>query len=687
MTKMPQYKDVQSNETLEKLWQGIDWDAAEAELRRLQKAIAIAANRQDIEAVRLAQIDLINAGPAKALAVRRVCASPAEPGVDGIAWSSDAERMMAALSLDFEGYKAMPNRLEVIKPKFGKERHVHVATFYDRAMLTLAAYALDPVAESTGDRKSFAFRKGRSTADVHFFIMRAFSVENPPKFLIKADVKSYYATISHKWLLKHIPMDPAVLREFLKAGHVWGGELFPPTDFGISLGSALSPVLGNMTLDGAQSAIYKGLHGRDREIDYAEGNMIRYADDLLITARTNRSATRILQILRAFLAERGLKLSESKTKVLNISEGFDFLSRYYMYADGCFESRPSKDSIAKLERSLRDLILPYRKGQKSLIEAINKKLVGWATFHKVTSAREAFRHIDSVVSALLLELSETLHPKWTRSKIIKKYFYPEADGNVYALVNKPDVRVVRLADTVLLHHQTAPPTKMNPYVDEKCFEDRTNERAIRTATGKYKAVWLRQGGKCYYCGRPILVDEVKQIVQMDVAEPNYIKNLAYVHDYCSLGQAEFYESDDPIDTPFDLHKFLTELKAKQMPAIDKTRIYAPLIEYFRRKREATFTLKFSEIEKILDRPLCKSAKERRGYWYMSGESRISHAWLSSGYKIRRLCVRTGTVVFQRSKYMGEAIDIPPVFMSGRIPPAAKTELETAFKYIKAKYGL
>jgi RNA-directed DNA polymerase len=137
-------------------------------------------------------------------------------------------------------------------------------------MQTLYAYSLDPISESTGERKSFAFRRGRSTQDIHAFILKAFEMENPPRYIIKADVKACYASISHDWLIKNIPIDPHVLREFLKAGHVFNGEIFPPSDFGISLGSSISPILGNMTLDGAQKAIFEGLHGREFDVDFAD---------------------------------------------------------------------------------------------------------------------------------------------------------------------------------------------------------------------------------------------------------------------------------------------------------------------------------------------------------------------------------------------------------------------------------
>jgi hypothetical protein len=85
--------------------------------------------------------------------------------------------------------------------------------------------------------------------------------------------------------------------------------------------------------------------------------------------------------------------------------------------------------------------------------------------------------------------------------------------------------------------------------------------------------------------------------------------------------------------------------------------------------------------------LCQTAKTKSSYWHTSGENRISHCWISNGYKIRSISFEKKRIVFQRFEDLGEAINIPPVFLSGRLPPRAKAELEILFAYIKNKYGL
>ena len=66
-------------------------------------------------------------------------------------------------------------------------------------------------------------------------------------------IESFYASIQHKWLMQHLPMDKDVLSQFLSVGIVDSGELFPDDGFGISEASNISPYIGNFMLDGLQS--------------------------------------------------------------------------------------------------------------------------------------------------------------------------------------------------------------------------------------------------------------------------------------------------------------------------------------------------------------------------------------------------------------------------------------------------
>ncbi len=117
-------RDTLSSQDLESLWRNIDWDVAEQELKSLQRGIAFAAIKRDSASLTQAQKRLVRSIYAKALAVRHVCDSVAQAGIDNVRWETDADKMRAAYSLDSKDYSAKPMRLLIVRPKGQtKDRH------------------------------------------------------------------------------------------------------------------------------------------------------------------------------------------------------------------------------------------------------------------------------------------------------------------------------------------------------------------------------------------------------------------------------------------------------------------------------------------------------------------------------------------------------------------------------------
>ena len=668
---------------MERHWNEYDWQAAEQELLENQKRLVKAVYAGNQEVCDKLQKRIVRSLSSKMLAVRKVCTIGGVAGTDKVRWKTADEKYMAALSLDSKEYHAKPYRHVVIETKSGKKRHIDIPSYYDRAMQVLYSYSLSPLAEANGERKSFAFRKGRSMQDVNEYIKDALQGQNAPCFIIKTDVKACYQSISHEWLLRNIPMDKHVLKEFLTAGYVFGGELFPADEFGISLGCNLSPILGNMTLDGMQKYLYQQLYGKG-PIDYPNGNLIRFADDILITVRTRETAEIILEHLADFLYERGLRLSEQKTSIIPIEKGFDFLSRHYQKRRGVLMVCPSDSAVLRLEGELQDLILNHKGSQKSLIDKINHKLTGWGTYHRVSDATFAFRRIDVFVKAMLMKLCEMKHPTWNRNKILGKYWYLDYDGRyVYALKERSDIRVKRLADTILVEHQKVR-TSANAYLDAEYLETRTDDKEIHGVTGKYRAVWNRQQGLCYYCGKPILTDQRKEIIQKELSRGERVSNLAYIHWQCRCSPVEIAYTDTMPGSVNDIMDLLHSLERKHSRKGMKFQL---LDDFFHRCSQPSVSLSFREIEAIMGEPLCRSAYEKPQYWYKTTEHSISKTWRMNGYVLQRLYLEKKKIVLHRTERNNVPVEIPEVFLSGRVPQDAKCELENYFEFIRKKYGL
>lgn len=679
--------DKLTDEELTQRWLSVDWVAAEDALLDMQQKLTKGAFMGDMARIEQMQKRIVRSESAKLLAVRHVTETSSGPGIDGVKWTTPAEKMRAALTLSSKDYKAQPCRHIVIQSKYKtKERRISVPTMYDRAMQVLYAYSLDPVAEATGERKSFAFRKGRSMQDVHSYIVDCLNGSEAPKYVLLADIKSCYNNISHKWLLDNIPMDKYVLNEFLKSGFVFAGSMFP-TEQGISLGANISPILGNMTLDGLQKYIYKAFHG-DYVSDYGNGNLIRFADDILVMARSREDAETFKRLIQEFLVPRGLKLSEEKTHICDVYHGFDFLSRNYSNKNSILYACPSTLAIERFEAGLRDTVFAHKGSQQALIETLNRKLTGFATFHRITEAYGAFNHIDITLNALLLELCMQKHPKQTKAKLIARYWYKRSDGEyVYALKDKIECHVMRLSDVLLISHKKVK-TGANPYLETSYFEFRASEKEIFNVVGRYKPIWIRQGGKCFYCNKPILPDQQRMLVPMNIAKAPSASNLAYIHKICREDELIYKTVDDDLDllSGSDVMSLLYRLK----DADTKEREHRPferLSEYFLNLELSPHSITFEEIERIMEAPLCSSAYKYPSYWHKKDAWSIGETWRKHGYVIQRLHIDKKYIVFRKENVNISKLSIPLVFLTQKIPINAKYEIENYLEFIRKKYGL
>ena len=528
-------------------WESIDWNKARAYVKKLQMRIVKAQKEGHYSKVKSLQWLLTHSFYARALAVKRVTSNKGKntSGVDHELWLTPQAKFEAISKLNRRGYTPQPLRRHYIPKKNGKMRPLGIPTMTDRAMQTLYKLSVEPIAETFADPNSYGFRIGRSTHDAIEQCFTDLNKAKSPEWILEGDIKGCFDHISHEWLLEHIPMDTQILEKWLKCGFIETGRLFP-TEEGAPQGGTISPVLMNMTLDGLEQILKSRFPTRRKENGktiFYKVNFVRYADDFIVTGESPELLrNEVLPLVRDFLAERGLQLSEEKTLITHIDDGFDFLGKNIRKYKGKLLIKPSKTAVKSFLANVRGIIKRNKATkQETLIYKLNPVIRGWVNNQRYVVSSEIFSKVDYEIYKCLWQWANRRHDKkkghkwvanrywhnignrkWTFSALTKN-----RDGDSYyaKLEYATDTKIIRFRKTV---------AAANPF-DEKWtayFEEREGEKMLNSTKGRDKllSIWQRQNRRCPVCGG-LITSETGFKIQTQ-ADRRYSKSM--VHPECRI---------------------------------------------------------------------------------------------------------------------------------------------------------
>jgi RNA-directed DNA polymerase len=530
-------------------WHSINWDKAHKLVRRLQVRIAKAISEGRWNKAKALQRLLTHSFSGKAIAVKRVTENHGKktPGVDGVTWNTPELKAKAVKSLKRKGYQPRPLRRVNIPKANGKLRPLGIPTMKDRAMQALHLLALQPIAETTADYNSYGFRPDRACRDAAEQCFKTLSRKNSAQWVLDADISGCFDQINHEWLLANIPMDKVILHKWLKSGFVEKGNWFP-TKAGAPQGGIISPTLANMTLDGIEAELEKHYGAKTNAIKRSKTkiNFIRYADDFVITGATKETLEEARAIIVEYLRERGLSLSEEKTKIVHIEEGFDFLGWNVRKYGEKLLIKPAKKNVQTFLRKILRIFKENRTAkQENLIRLLNPVIRGWADYHKHQVAKETFNKVDSAIWKQLWQWACRRHPNKPRKWIKDKYFMSEGLRNwVFGTTVKTEdgsvkkVKLVKASDTPIRRH-TKIKGAANPFDPawEEYFENRFGLKMKDSPRGKNQLLilWYMQEGLCPNCHEKITKEtgwKIHYIQRKTDGGKGNVLNLMLLHPKC-----------------------------------------------------------------------------------------------------------------------------------------------------------
>lgn len=524
-------------------WQNINWTAVEGQVRRLQERIFRAAQNGEHAKVKNLQKLLVRSTAAKMLATRQVTQQNQgkhTPGVDGVVVDTPEARVqLLQEGLSLKGYRPKPVRRVYIPKANGKTRPLGIPTVKDRVMQAIVKFALEPEWESRFEANSYGFRPGRSTMDAITAIHTTMNQRGSSQWVLDADISGCFDNISHADLLNRIPVFTKVIRRWLKAGIVELGRKSESLA-GTPQGGIISPLLANVALDGLER-LFGAEDARGNPVAPAKRkglnrglSVVRYADDFVVTAPSKEVLEGyVIPRITEFLKQRGLELSEAKTRIVHIDEGFDFLGFTVRRFKGTLLTKPAKDKVLRHLRSIKTYLKNHEQtpaGQ--VIRDLNPVIRGWANYYRHCAASETFSKADHRMWQMLWVWAKRRHPNKPAKWVKQRYFRNDGLWTFY----EGNAQLLRRSATPITRF-TKVEGKASP-LDPKLRTYWLNRKRREVArqivqTGKLELL-RRQEGMCGLCSLPLSAEDMDDhhVTPRHAGGQNTLENRTLVHRWC-----------------------------------------------------------------------------------------------------------------------------------------------------------
>jgi RNA-directed DNA polymerase len=340
----------------------------------------------------------------------------------------------------------------------GKVRSLGIPTVADRVVQAALKLVLEPIFETDFRPVSYGFRPKRrahdAIAEIHMFGTHGY------RWVLDADIEAAFDRVSHSAVMERVRRRVkdkrvlALVKAFLKAGVLTELGENQDTHTGTPQGGILSPLIFNIVMQ----VLDEHLHGpwekssgelgttsrrvRRRRKGLPNWRLVRYADDFVVLVDGDRGHVEDLrEQIAGVLETLGLRLSPAKTRIVHMSEGFDFLgfrirwrrkrgtTKWHVYT--FIADRPVRSVKAKIRA------LTGRTSQQdfgTVLIRLNQLMRGWATYFRHAVAKHTFKVLENFAWRRVIRMLMARHHwRWTdvRRRFVTptgRWRRPAADG-------------------------------------------------------------------------------------------------------------------------------------------------------------------------------------------------------------------------------------------------------------------
>lgn len=546
-------------------WNNVKWRKVHAQVRNLRQRIFRATREGNLKKVRSLQKLMLRSHSnilASARRVTQINKGKYTPGVDKLVVKTPVDRgilvemleIMVKYAFLWEPHPA--KRTYIPKKANGKKRPLGIPGIIDRCLQAIVKNALEPAWEAQFEGISYGFRPGRGPQDAMGKIFNIARPNKTKKWVLDADIKGCFDNINHECLEEIIGNFPArkLIHQWLKAGYMEDGA-FHQTEAGTPQGGIISPLLANIALHGMEKALDVKYSKRGKSIGHRM--VIRYADDFVVFCETKEDAEKSAAILTEWLKERGLTLSKEKTRIVHLSEGFNFLGfnvRHYRVSSAKtgwkLLIKPSAETMQEIRRKLRQIWLDNKgKNVAAIIRILNPIIRGIANYLRTQVSSRAFLTLDRYMFKRERRYANRMHPekssKWKNKRYWGRLNLDRQDNWVFG-DKQTGYHLLRFVWFNIERHTLVRGTASKDDPNLKEYWVKREKAKANELKPSYQKVAKNQGYNCPVCGQSLFNDEELHLHHVkprsEGGKDNYA-NLQLVHLYCHQQIHAHHKSD------------------------------------------------------------------------------------------------------------------------------------------------